>query len=113
MSLFDFFFPEQAQAQHLRRLADAQTRPVRPRRSPPPFQDAEQKQEVAKLQSQIDGLEDDLGYVALILGAVMAKLDEKGALTRTDVRAALSEIDAIDGVQDGKLDINILRGMNR
>ena len=39
------------------------------------------------------------------------KLDEKGALTRQDVKDAMRELDEVDGVPDGRLDINVLKGM--
>lgn len=105
MSLFDFFFPEQAQASHLRRLTEQQSRQNRGRR--------QQNTEIKELSARIDQLEDDLGFVSLVLASVMARLDEKGTLTRADVRAAMQELDEIDGVADGRLDINVLRGMQR
>ena len=103
MSLFDFFFPEQAQASHLRRLANQSSG----RRK------ASQRNNAAvnQLEKRVSDLEDDLGFAALVLASVMAKLDEKGTLTRDDVRAAMKEVDEIDGVADGRLDINVLKGM--
>jgi hypothetical protein len=102
MSLFDFFFPEQAQASHLRRMADQGYRSRR--------ESARARRESSRLESRVDELEDDLGYVTLVLGGLLQALDEKGTLARKDVRAAISELDSLDGVPDGKLDINILKG---
>lgn len=99
MSLFDWFFPEQAQASHLRRLADQQRRGDRARRSSSKRSDR-----------RLDELEGDLGFVALLLGALLQQLDEKGVLTRADVRSTIEELDGIDGAKDGSLDINVLRG---
>ena len=103
MSLFDFFFPEQAQASHLRRLANQSSGQRK----------ASQRNNAAvtQLEKRVSDLEDDLGFAALVLASVMAKLDEKGILTRDDVRAAMKEVDEIDGVADGRLDINVLKGM--
>jgi hypothetical protein len=58
-------------------------------------------------------LETDLGYVTLILGSILDKLDEKGVVTRQDLKDATSALDKVDGVRDGKLDINILRNILR
>ena len=33
-------------------------------------------------------------------------------LSRDEVREAMASLDEIDGVKDGRLDINILRGLN-
>jgi hypothetical protein len=101
MSLYDFFFPEQAQATHLREIARSQRTGKRDSRS--------RKRESKK---RIDDLEDDLGYVALVLGSLLQKLDEKGHVTRDEARAVMSELDGLDGAQDGKLDINILKGIS-
>ncbi len=101
MSLYDFFFPEQAQATHLRRLADSQGR--RSRAQP----------KSSALGRRVDELEDDIGYLALVLGALLQQVDDKGVVTREDVRATLAELDELDGVKDGKLDVAILRGMGQ
>lgn len=103
MSLFDFFFPEQAQASHLRKLANQSSG----RRK------ASQRNNAAvnQLEKRVSDLEEDLGFAALVLASVMAKLNEKGTVTRDDVRAAMKEVDEIDGVADGRLDINVLKGM--
>lgn len=100
MSLFDFLLPEQAQATHLRKIANTQrTRAKRSSRR----QDA--------LVERVQSLEDDVGFLALVLGALIQKADEKGAITRDEIRAAVTEIDELDGAKDGKIDVNILRGM--
>jgi hypothetical protein len=54
----------------------------------------------------------DLGYVALILGALLNKVEEKGVLSLAEVREAMAELDEIDGVKDGKLDIRLLRDVS-
>ena len=103
MSFFDFFFPEQAQASHLRKLTEQNQgrRHVAPRNNIA----------VSQLEERISDLEHDLGFAALVLASVMAKLDEKGTLSRDDVKAAMKDIDGLDGVADGRLGINVLKGM--
>jgi len=102
MSLFDFFFPEQAQASYLRDIAEQQTRST-----------IRQSQAATSIEARVRHLETDLGYVALILGSVIDKLDEKGVVTRQDLKDATAALDAVDGVRDGKLDINVLRNIMR
>ncbi len=102
MSLYDFFFPEQAQASHLRSMAESQSRNRRT---------AARRQD--DLGGRLESLEGEVGYLALVLGALLQKADEKGVLTRDEVREAVSELDEIDGVKDGRLDVDILRGLGR
>jgi len=99
MSLYDFFFPEQAQASHLRRIAEQQG-----------FAATRHRRVSVNLEARVRALENDLGYVTLVLSSVLDKLDTKGVVTRQDLKEAMAVLDAIDGVQDGKLDINVLRG---
>lgn len=105
MSLFEFFFPEQAQAAQLRRLADQQ-RSSR-------LADRTTRSDVAQLEKRIADLEQDLGFTALLLGGLLDELDRKETVSRSDLAAAMQKLDSIDGVADGRLDIRILRGMNR
>ncbi len=102
MSLYDFFFPEQAQASHLRSLANSERQRSRRGRSTS-----------SALKKRVEELEGDLGYLALVLGSLMQKIDEKGLIKRDEMRAVMAELDQIDGTTDGKLDINILRGLGR
>ncbi len=99
MSLFDFFFPEQAQASHLRKLTEQNRAAARTSRGAS-----------SETRSKIESLENDVGYLALILGSILETLDSKGVVTRADVQASFAALDEIDGVKDGKLDINFLRG---
>ncbi len=103
MSLYDFFFPEQAQASHLRSIANSQrvrNRPVRRKRPNP------------ETANRLESLEEDIGYLALMMGAIINKIDEKGVVTREELKDVISELDGLDGVQDGKLNIDILKGIN-
>lgn len=103
MALFDWFFPEISQAENLRRLADGQ----RARRR------AERRDGASTSSKRMDSLENDVGYVSLLLASLIQKLDEKGVLVRDDLREVMAQLDEIDGVKDGQLDINVLRGMGQ
>ena len=102
MSLFDFFFPEQAQATYLRSIARSQ----RGKRTRSPVGGN-------KVEFRVRNLENDLGYVSLILAALLQKLDEKEVVDRDDVKAIMAELDELDGDKDNRLDINVLRGIGQ
>ena len=102
MSLFDFFFPEQAQATHLRSMAKSQR-----------YRNRKRTRREGGLDKRVESLEGDVGYLALVLGALLQKVDEKGVLTRDEVRAAVIDLDDVAGVRDGSLDVDILRQMVR
>jgi chromosome condensin MukBEF ATPase and DNA-binding subunit MukB len=106
MSFFDFFFPEQAQASHLRRLAEQgqfQTTAVHRQR----LQEAQQRrQELSRTQSleqRIAQLEQDLGQAGLAIEALLELLEQSGVVTREALAARIQEIDSRDGVVDGRM----------
>lgn len=108
MSFFDFLFPEQAQAMHLRRLADQQSRT----RSNS-FVNSEGADEnvyrIYELEERVLHLEKDLGFVALVLGGILTTIEEKGVATRSDIWDSMRKVDGLDDFQDGQLDIDVLR----
>ena len=63
---------------------------------------------IESLAHRINSLEEIAGFQAIILQSLLSKLDEKGVVTKEDVRVSLAEIDELDGVKDGKLNINTL-----
>ncbi|MEM7309387.1 MAG: hypothetical protein AAF682_22075 [Planctomycetota bacterium] len=101
MSLLRHFFPEIARDKQLAEMAKAQN--YRSRR------DARLRM---ALEGRIADLENDLGYVALVLGSLLQKVDEKGVVTRDEVREAASVLDGIDGIEDGKIDVSFLKGLS-
>ena len=98
MDLFDFFFPEQAQASHLRRIAQQRSIPSRP---------------VAGRDhtTEIESLQDDVRFLTLVITALLRRLAEVETASLADVQDLLDEIDALDGVADGGLDPGVLRGL--
>jgi len=99
MSLMDWFFPEQAEAQHLRSIARSMRRQERTRRR------ADRKTGTA-----LSDLEDDLGFLALTLLSLVGTLVEKGVLAEEEFAAHLARVDGLDGVEDGRLSPDALRG---
>jgi hypothetical protein len=98
MDLFDFFFPEQAQAKHLRQIARSQTIAAASTRSD------RQSEEVAALRT-------DVKFLTLVLTTILKRLAENKTMSLADVQDLLGEIDALDGMPDGGLDPNVLRGL--
>jgi len=58
---------------------------------------------------QREDLESDVGFLALTLLSLVRSLVEKGVLSPEDLRAHMRELDAADGVEDGKLDPDAAR----
>ncbi len=105
MSFYDFFFPEQAQATHLRSIASRSRRERR--------RESSGASATRSLEKRVEELEGNLGFVSLLLGSLLAQLDEQGHISRAELREMIREIDGDDGEQDGRLDIGVLRGLTR
>ena len=99
MDLFDFFFPEQAQAKHLRSIANSQRRGSRPNW---------QSQHTAE---QVESLHNDVKFLTMVVVGILKRLNEVETLSLDDVKDLMSEIDALDGVADGGLETGVLRGL--
>jgi len=95
MDLFDFFFPEQAQASHLRKIANKRSRTKR----------------VNIGTDQIDSLQRDVNFLTLVLTSVLKRLDETKTLSLGDVQDILTDVDTMDGIADNGLDPKMLRGL--
>jgi hypothetical protein len=101
MSLYDFFFPEQAQAAHLRKLAGEA---VRSRE----LDTGSLEQQNRQLHERVARLEHELGALALVVAAILKRLDEKGHVTRNEVQETIRKLDLLDGVRDGKISVDDL-----
>jgi len=60
-------------------------------------------------RARIAQLESDIGYLALVLGALLESLNTRGVLTKADVKQTMTVLDDVDGVKHGKFDVNLLR----
>jgi hypothetical protein len=106
MNFFDFFFPKEAAASHLRTLAEQgrrQSESVHRER----VQTVQQaRRESVRTQSQeqrIAQVEADLGQAGLAIEALIQLLEKSGTLTREALAACASEIDGKDGKVDGRM----------
>jgi hypothetical protein len=95
MELFDFLMPDQAQATHLRSIAN---------------QMRNQDRRHTRANLKVSDLETDVNSVALVCMALVATLVEKGVIDELDLKMQLDAIDGLDASDDGGLDMNVLRG---
>ncbi len=95
MDLFDFFFPEQAQATHLRKIAN------RGSRAPIKSIDTD----------RVEVLQRDVQFLSLVLASILKRLDETKTMSLGDVKDILTDVDSLDGVADNGLDPRVLRGL--
>lgn len=102
MSLFDFLFPEQAQASHLRQLAESNSLANTQAR----LNRVRQRQTQRSSEARIKELETEVSQLAITIEALLEKLSEDNSLTLSDVAKKIAEIDARDGVIDGKMTKN-------
>lgn len=99
MDLFDFFYPEQAQAAHLRKIAAAQRMALSSSSST-----SRQGNEIAALKS-------DVHFLTLVLATLLKRLAETQTMSLADVRDLLDEVDGMDGMANGGLEPGVLRGL--
>lgn len=102
MSLFDFFFPEQAQAAHLRSIADS-ARSQEFQRSQEIFERRRESFREARPDQRIEKLQRELEQSALVIESLISLLEDKEILTRKECQLRIAQIDSADGVVDGRI----------
>jgi hypothetical protein len=90
MGLFEFFFPEQAQAEYLKEIAHRGSMQPLPASSP---------------------RMEDLGTLALVLLALIESLIAKGVISREELLSHLKRLDGYDGREDCKVNMQVLRSV--
>jgi len=93
MGLYEIFFPEQAQAEHLRNIATSMRR----------------RQRSGERSSVPAELEEDVGTLCLVLLGLVGTLVEKGVITREELLEHFRRVDTLDGAADGKVSLDALR----
>ncbi len=99
MSLFDFFFPEIAQASHLRRIADAASMGNTQAR----ISQSRSQQQRSSSEKRIQELEAEVAQLTIVMEALIEKLSDNSGVTREQLAAKIFEIDRRDGVVDGRV----------
>ena len=95
----DWFFSAPSEPAHLRSVIESMRRRSRVSRS------ADRRAKTARAE-----IEDDVGFLALVLLSLIGSLVEKGVLAEDELVAHLERLDGLDGVGDGKLTPDLLRG---
>jgi hypothetical protein len=102
MSLFDFFFPEQAQAVHLRSIAQS-ARSQDFQRSKEIFEKRRESFRDARPDQRVEKLQRELEQSALVIESLISLLEDKKILTRQECQLRIAQIDSADGVVDGRI----------
>lgn len=103
MDLFDFFFPEQAEAAHLRRISSSLSRQH--------ATSGEAAATAREASGQVAELRSDVRFLSLVLATILRRLAETETMSLADVKDLVDDIDRLDGLPDGGLDPGVLRGM--
>lgn len=106
MSFFDFIFPDQAQAMHLRTLAEqseAATHSAHQKRLREARERRIKKARARNADQRIEELESELAEAGLVVEALIEILEESGTTTREAIGQRVRDIDARDGTVDGRI----------
>ena len=103
MDMFDFFFPEQAEATHLRRISN--------RLSHSQISSRAAADTARRAADEVEDLRSDVAFLTLVMTAILKRLAENETMSLADVSDLLNEIDGLDGLPDGGLNPGVLRGM--
>jgi hypothetical protein len=69
----------------------------------------EAQRTLKELEARVVDLENDVGFLTLTLGMVIQALEDKSVVNKEELRKDLKSMDILDGVADGKFDVNLLR----
>lgn len=115
MGLYEFFFPHESHAESMKRISDEQTKLMKhqiKRARLLATKSSGNQNNLKQVNSRIKELENDLGFLSLIVAGIMNRLDESQVVKKEDIRSIMKEIDGIDGKTDGKLNVDVLRGIS-
>jgi hypothetical protein len=104
MSLYDFFFSEAAHAHHFGRLASANEQANRLREYELRTVSGQNQQ----IHQKVERLEREVGALALVVASILKRLDEKGQVTRDEVKETIQKLDLLDKVRDGRISVEDL-----
>lgn len=99
MSLFDHFFPEVAQIEELRRIADSTSLAAHHSK----LARARMDQEKLSTGRRIQELENEVAQLTIVIEAMLEHFCDSGATSREQLAARIARIDLRDGIADGKI----------
>lgn len=107
MALFDFLFPEQAQASHLRELVRVRqleaARDRHDKRAIAGRQLNEQNAQIEQLFSRLETLQSELDESQMVIRALVKMILSSSDYTTSDLKNLIEDIDLEDGVRDGRI----------
>ena len=116
MSMFDFLFPAQAQAAHLRSIANHHQQLAYQNHHAAVQNEQNAAHTDARLfdlEERVWKLESDLGFVSLLCGSLLNILETKLQCSRQELFDIMRELDKSDGFLDGKLNLASLRNLSQ
>ena len=103
MDMYDYFFPVQAQATHLRSISRSIAHGVSSSRAA--------ETSALRAADEVAELRSDVRFLALVITTILKRLAENETMSLVDLTDLTNEIDDLDGVSDGGLDLGVLRGI--
>jgi len=99
MSLYDFFFPQQAAAEHLGRLVQHNSFSNTMDR----VNQARTSSKLKNTEKRVTELENEVAQLTIVLEALLEVLGNDPNISKDAIARKIAEIDARDGVLDGKI----------
>lgn len=100
MGLLEFLFPSNSSSNRtsINRIKDSQK-----------WKSLKNDYRAIRLEERIDDLEKDLMTLTLSFASLLDSINEKGVVTREEIREKIGQLDGLDGLNDGKLPISLIR----
>ncbi len=99
MSAFDFFFPEQAQASHLRSLVQQK----RYEYMNDQREKADLREDLRCAEKHMKRMGQEMAETQLLIKGMMELMEEAGVFDSARLMEKIKEIDLRDGVEDGRI----------
>ena len=109
MSLFEFLFLEFSPRRYLDTALNDRARQLAEATIAAETQLQAAQISLQKVEARVAELENDLGFLTLTLGMLIQSLEDKSVVNRDELRKKLESMDMLDGVVDGRFDVNLLR----
>ena len=109
MSLFEFLFLEYSPRRYLDTALSERARELADASFAAEMRLEAAQRTIKELEARVVDLENDVGFLTLTLGMVIQALEDKSVVNKEELRKDLKSMDILDGVADGKFDVNLLR----
>ena len=109
MSLFEFLFLEYSPRRYLDTALTERARELADASIAAEMQLHAAQRSLQKVEARVVELENDVGFLTLTLGMLIQALEDKSIVNKEQLQKDLKSMDILDGVADGKFDVNLLR----